>query len=44
MMLHGVHSPCLSLAGFPWALLTLVFTDNAVTLICLSFFADHYLL
>jgi hypothetical protein len=30
-------------AGFHWALLTLFFTDAAVALAPLAFFADHHL-
>jgi hypothetical protein len=30
-------------AGLPWALLMLVFTDNAVALVRLAFFTDHHL-
>ena len=39
----GLSSPCHS-ACFHWALLTLVFTDNAVALVHPDFFADHHLL
>ncbi|KRX31755.1 hypothetical protein T09_13809 [Trichinella sp. T9] len=30
-------------AGLHWALLTLVFTDDAVALVCLAFFANPWL-